>query len=43
MGLGGVYRLYGDFKVIIKWSHKGLGPFFIVEVDLSRHQVKIIN
>ena len=35
-------RLGEDFKVIT-WgaSHKGLGPFFIGGVDLSRSQVKI--
>ena len=39
MGLGGTYRLGGDFKVIIwrevrgKASHKRLGPFFIGRVD----------
>ena len=43
LGLGGAYRLAGDFKLII-WSasHEGMGPFLWGGVHPSRHHVKIL-
>ena len=41
MELGGTWRFGEDFEVIIwRARHKGLGSFFIEEVDRSRHHVK---
>ena len=44
MGLGGAYRLRGDFKVIIwRANRKGMGPFFMRGVDPSETLYKDFN